>query len=262
MQRWRVPLGFACAALFFIFARPQRDDADGGRHRRFAGPCAARLGDRSSKKERALATTGPYAYTRNPLYLGSFLMGVGFTIASGRWFLGFVFAALFLGIYVPVMRVESATLAELFGESYQKYAQAVPLFLPRLSRYRASKQGREFRPGVVPAVSGASRGHRPGFGLDTVSAQSLLFELGVRRPDSNEKVFIYCRVRVFVPRPDVTNTRTGARSSTTPIRERRRTPISGRIQAQLCSAELMWVSSALAQIRRRPGPTEPPMLSS
>ena len=63
-------------------------------------------------------------------------MGVGFTIASGRFVLGLLFAALFLGIYVPVMRVESATLAKLFGESYQKYVQAVPLFLPRLSPYR------------------------------------------------------------------------------------------------------------------------------
>jgi hypothetical protein len=49
--------------------------------------------------------------------------------------LGIVFAALFLGIYVPVMRVESATLAELFAERYQRYLKAVPLFLPRLSPY-------------------------------------------------------------------------------------------------------------------------------
>lgn len=88
------------------------------------------------RKNDALAITGPYAYTRNPLYLGSFLMGVGFTIASGRLVLGIVFAALFLGIYVPVMRVESATLAQLFGESYQRYLAAVPLFFPRFSPYR------------------------------------------------------------------------------------------------------------------------------
>lgn len=88
------------------------------------------------RKNDALAITGPYAYTRNPLYLGSFVMGVGFTIASGRFVLGIVFAALFLGIYVPVMRVESATLRKLFGESYQRYVAAVPLFLPRLAPYR------------------------------------------------------------------------------------------------------------------------------
>ena len=88
------------------------------------------------RKNDDLATTGPYAYTRNPLYLGSFVMGIGFTIASGRLILGIVFAALFLGIYVPVMCVESATLTQLFGERYLRYVKAVPLFLPRLSPYR------------------------------------------------------------------------------------------------------------------------------
>jgi len=55
--------------------------------------------------------------------------------------LGIVFAALFLGIYVPVMRVESATLAELFGQRYQRYLKAVPLFLPRLAPYRDGTKG-------------------------------------------------------------------------------------------------------------------------
>jgi len=87
------------------------------------------------RKNDALATTGPYAYTRNPLYLGSFLIGVGFTIAAGRWELAVLFAGLFLGIYVPVMRVESGTLEQLFGHKYRRYAQAVPMLLPRLTRY-------------------------------------------------------------------------------------------------------------------------------
>jgi protein-S-isoprenylcysteine O-methyltransferase Ste14 len=91
------------------------------------------------RKNSQLATSGPYAYTRNPLYLGSFLLGVGFTVASGQPWLGLVFAALFLGIYLPVMRVEAATLAELFGEDYTRYARAVPLLLPRFWPYRDEK---------------------------------------------------------------------------------------------------------------------------
>ena len=91
------------------------------------------------RKNDALAISGPYAYTRNPLYLGSFIMGLGFTIASGRWWLGLLFIALFLGIYLPVMRVESATLAQLFGESFREYAAAVPVFLPRLLPYRSDQ---------------------------------------------------------------------------------------------------------------------------
>ena len=59
------------------------------------------------KKNESLATTGPYAFTRNPLYLGSFIMGLGFTIAAGRAFLVLIFIIMILGIYLPVMRVES-----------------------------------------------------------------------------------------------------------------------------------------------------------
>jgi protein-S-isoprenylcysteine O-methyltransferase Ste14 len=161
MQRWRVPLGFACAALFFIFARPSATTLIVGAILALPGLALRAWATGHLRKNSALASTGPYAYTRNPLYLGSFLMGVGFTIASGRWFLGFVFAALFLGIYVPVMRVESATLAELFGESYQKYAQAVPLFLPRLRGYEQAGKFTSFD----PALYRRYREHRAAIGL-------------------------------------------------------------------------------------------------
>ena len=136
MQRWRVPLGFVCAAIFFLLSRPRPLTLALGGAIALPGLVLRAWATGHLRKNDALAVTGPYAYTRNPLYLGSFLIGVGFTIASGRMVLGFVFAALFLGIYVPVMRVESATLAKLFGESYERYLKAVPLFLPRFSPYR------------------------------------------------------------------------------------------------------------------------------
>ena len=62
-------------------------------------------------------------------------MGLGFTLASGRWPLGILFTALFLGIYLPVMRVESRTLEGMFGDDYRHYALHVPLFFPRLTPY-------------------------------------------------------------------------------------------------------------------------------
>jgi protein-S-isoprenylcysteine O-methyltransferase Ste14 len=101
------------------------------------------------RKNAALATSGPYAHTRNPLYLGSFVLGLGFTIASGRPWLGLLFAALFLGIYLPVMRVEASTLSQLFGDDYARYAAAVPLFFPRITAYRDPKTaGVKFDPGL------------------------------------------------------------------------------------------------------------------
>lgn len=139
MQRWRVPLGFLCGVLFIIFARPRPLTLAIGGAVALLGLLIRAWSAGHIRKNAQLATSGPYAYTRNPLYLGSFMLGVGFTIASAQPLLGLLFAALFLGIYLPVMRVEAATLAELFGEDYARYAQAVPLFVPRLLPYRDEK---------------------------------------------------------------------------------------------------------------------------
>ena len=144
IQRWRVPLGFVCAALFILFARPRPVTLAVGAPISFLGLLLRAWGSGHLRKNDALATSGPYAYTRNPLYLGSFIMGLGFTIASGRWWLGLLFVALFLGIYLPVMRVESATLAQLFGESFREYATAVPVFLPRFTPYRSGLGDQRF----------------------------------------------------------------------------------------------------------------------
>jgi protein-S-isoprenylcysteine O-methyltransferase Ste14 len=139
IQRWRVPLGFLCAALFILFARPRPATLLAGAIVSLIGLAIRAWGSGHLRKNDVLATSGPYAFTRNPLYLGSFIMGLGFTIASGRWWLGILFVALFLGIYLPVMRVESGTLGQLFGESYAEYAAAVPLFAPRLTPYRSEQ---------------------------------------------------------------------------------------------------------------------------
>lgn len=135
-QRWRVPLGFLIAPIFVLLAQPKPWTLAVGGAIGVLGLGLRAWASGHLRKNDALATTGPYSYTRNPLYLGSFLIGLGFTIAAGRWQLALIFAALFLGIYVPVMRVESATLEGLFGHKYRRYAQAVPLFLPRPTPHR------------------------------------------------------------------------------------------------------------------------------
>jgi protein-S-isoprenylcysteine O-methyltransferase Ste14 len=139
MQRWRVPLGFLCGALFIWFARPSLFTLSIGAGEALIGLILRAWSAGHIRKNAALATSGPYAYTRNPLYLGSFLLGVGFTIASGQPLLAIPFAALFLGIYFPVMRVEARHLAESFGRDFDIYARSVPLFLPRLTPYKDEK---------------------------------------------------------------------------------------------------------------------------
>ena len=141
IQRWRVPLGFLSAVLFISLAKPRPVTLAIGGGVSILGLALRAWAAGHIRKNTALATSGPYAYTRNPLYLGSFLLGLGFTIGAGRWVLAIVFALLFLGIYFPVMRVESATLGELFGESYERYAAEVPLFFPRLTRNRMNNPG-------------------------------------------------------------------------------------------------------------------------
>jgi protein-S-isoprenylcysteine O-methyltransferase Ste14 len=161
IQRWRVPLGFLCAALFLFFARPRPASLIAGATVSLVGLLLRAWAAGHIKKNSALATSGPYAYTRNPLYLGSFLLGLGFTIGSGRWLLGFLFAVLFLGIYLPVMRVESATLAQLFDAQFPEYSRAVPLFFPRLTPYRR----RETEPGFDRSLYMKYREYRAALGL-------------------------------------------------------------------------------------------------
>jgi protein-S-isoprenylcysteine O-methyltransferase Ste14 len=141
VQRWRVPLGFVCAFVFLLLARPKPLTLAVGGVVALAGLALRAWASGHIRKNSQLAVSGPYAHTRNPLYLGSFILGIGFIIAaaSSWWLLillGALFAALFLGIYLPVMRVESATLAQLFGDEYERYAVAVPLLFPRLTAYR------------------------------------------------------------------------------------------------------------------------------
>jgi len=84
-------------------------------------------------KNQRLATRGPYAYTRNPLYLGTLLVAVGLAVAARSGGLGLLFAAVFLLVYLPVMQLEEQHLRELFPE-YPRYAATVPMLWPRPAR--------------------------------------------------------------------------------------------------------------------------------
>lgn len=83
------------------------------------------------EKNRTLAVSGPYGYVRNPLYIGTLTVAAGFVIASRRWELGVLFAAVFLLIYLPVVELEEQHLRSLFPE-YADYAKRVPRLWPRL----------------------------------------------------------------------------------------------------------------------------------
>lgn len=95
------------------------------------------------RKDRRLTVEGPYAFTRNPLYVGSLLLGVGVAIAGGHWIWPVLFLAFYAGVYPRTMAVEARRLAELFPERYPRYAARVPAFLPRVTRYRSERAPEE-----------------------------------------------------------------------------------------------------------------------
>jgi protein-S-isoprenylcysteine O-methyltransferase Ste14 len=93
------------------------------------------------RKHKQLATSGPYAFTRNPLYLGSVLLAAGFSVASHSWISTLLLAA-YLAIFYPVViRREQGELKTLYGAAFMEYASQVPAFWPRLSPAIASTEG-------------------------------------------------------------------------------------------------------------------------
>ena len=134
-RRIRVPLGFVCAALYLFEL-----------WRRAPHPAAIALSlllvvpglwlrawaAGTVKKDRELARTGPYAHTRNPLYLGSMLIAAGFAVALMSWLLAVVLAVGFAVVYIPVIASEERFLRSAFPE-FDSYCRSVPRLLPRLS---------------------------------------------------------------------------------------------------------------------------------
>ncbi len=133
VRRWRVRVGFLLAVAYFAFAQPRWNLIIVGSAIAFPGLCIRAYAAGCLRKNKALALGGPYAKTRNPLYLGSVVMAVGFAVASGVWYLGAAMLGVFLLIYWPVMRREEAFLLNEFGEAYTQYAAKVPFFFPALT---------------------------------------------------------------------------------------------------------------------------------
>jgi protein-S-isoprenylcysteine O-methyltransferase Ste14 len=139
-RRIRVPLGFVFAVLYFWLARPTWRCLAFGAVLIVPGLLIRALASGHVRKNEALATSGPYAYTRNPLYLGSLLMGIGFAVAARSWWVGVALVVMFVAVYVPVIRDEEAFLRGKFPE-FEAYAQRVPRMLPRLVPARSDGEG-------------------------------------------------------------------------------------------------------------------------
>jgi protein-S-isoprenylcysteine O-methyltransferase Ste14 len=131
VAKLRVPGGFLMVAAFLWLAAPTWTSLALGLPLSVLGLALRACAAGHLEKNRTLAESGPYSYVRNPLYIGTLMVAAGFVIASRRWELGVLFAAVFLLIYLPVVELEEQHLRSLFPE-YADYARRVPRLWPRL----------------------------------------------------------------------------------------------------------------------------------
>lgn len=132
VAKLRVPSGFLIVLVFGWFSHPTGQSMSYGLPvsvlglglRAWAAGCLA--------KNQELATGGPYAYTRNPLYIGTLMVAAGLAMAARSGWLGALFAAVFLFVYLPVIQLEEQHLRAIFPE-YAAYAAQVPALWPRLT---------------------------------------------------------------------------------------------------------------------------------
>ena len=130
IYRWRVRVGFLGIILSVILAHPTIISLLVG-----SGICAAGLGIRTwasghLRKERELAVSGPYRYTRNPLYFANLLLGISVTIGAWSWWVLGIFVLYFLIFYPVIISREKTRMKQFFPQKYEEFGKKVPLFFP------------------------------------------------------------------------------------------------------------------------------------
>jgi Phospholipid methyltransferase len=145
-MRWRVRAGYPVAVVYLVLADPRPRWILIGAVVAAVGLLIRGASSGHLRKDRKLATSGPYAYTRNPLYLGSAFLAAGFAIAGRSWWAGLLVVAYFGIFYYAVMRNEEQDLDRRFGAAFEAYAARVPLFFPWLANASASLSGSEDEP--------------------------------------------------------------------------------------------------------------------
>ena len=131
VARLRVIMGFGLAAAFAWFSRPEPQSLAWGLPVSALGLLLRGWAAGHLEKNIRLAESGPYAYVRNPLYLGTALVAAGLVVASRRWLLAGLFTFVFILVYLPVIELEEQHLRKLFPD-FEAYSKRVPALLPML----------------------------------------------------------------------------------------------------------------------------------
>src|SRR5213078_2825346 len=134
--RWRVRLGYPLAIAVLYLSRPTPRSIFLGAMVGVIGLWLRVYAAGYLHKQEVLTVTGPYAYTRNPLYLGSAILALGVGVATRSWISAAILLIYFAVVYNVVMRREEGELLGHHGPAFQAYSAAVPLFWPRLTPAR------------------------------------------------------------------------------------------------------------------------------
>ena len=160
--RWRVRVGYPIGVAAFWFARPQVNWLLCGVGIALLGLLVRGYAAGHLRKHHRLATSGPYAFTRNPLYFGSVLFAAGFSVASRSWISAALLATYLLIFYPMVIRREQAELEALYGSAFLEYASRVPAFWPRFTPAKSTgehfswaqyRKNREYEAAIGLAVA-------------------------------------------------------------------------------------------------------------
>ena len=140
LARWRVRLGYPLAIVVLLLARPNPKSILAGAAIGAIGLWIRARAAGHLHKQEVLTVTGPYAHTRNPLYLGSFILIIGAAVAAHSLPPAVILLCYFALFYSFVMRREERELYHHHGDAFQNYARTVPLFFPRLTPAKISTE--------------------------------------------------------------------------------------------------------------------------
>jgi protein-S-isoprenylcysteine O-methyltransferase Ste14 len=130
VAKLRVTAGFIMVAAFAWFAHPDRTSLEIGVPLSALGIALRAWASGHLAKNQRLAVSGPYSFTRNPLYLGTLIAALGLAAAARNFWLAVLFASLFILVYLPAIELEEQHLAAILP-GYAEFAARVPLLIPR-----------------------------------------------------------------------------------------------------------------------------------
>ena len=139
VYRWRVRVCSLALILIIILSKPTPISMLTGIAICLAGLLLRTWASGYLKKDKELTISGPYQYTRNPLYLGNLILGTSVVVGSWSLWVFLIFVAYFLLFYPLIMRREQERMKKLFPQPYEEYSKKVPLFFPNWRPYPSQK---------------------------------------------------------------------------------------------------------------------------